>query len=93
MLTGELGHNQTKKQVLCYRFSIVPGVYGNEQAKYLDIVKQMLTHSLQDKDHPQVWFEAVKATTAFLTTNCEDHAIVYHFKDLLPGVIQVSIIA
>ena len=80
---------QLSTKDVSYRFSIVPGVFGNQQAHYLDIIKQMLSQSLQDKDHPQVWFEAVRATTAFLTTNSEEHAIVHHFKDLLPGVIQV----
>ena len=70
-------------------FSVVPGVFGNQQAHYLDIIKQMLGQSLQDKEHPQVWFEAVKATTAFLTTNEQEQSIVHNLKDLLPGVIQV----
>ena len=69
--------------------SVVPGVFGNQQPHYLDVIKQMLGQSLQDKDHPAVWFEAVKATTAFLTTNEKEQTIIHYFKDLLPGVIQV----
>ena len=70
--------------------SVVPGVFGNQQPHYLDVIKQMLGQSLQDKDHPAVWFEAVKATTAFLTTNEKEQTIIHYFKDLLPGVIQVQ---
>ena len=76
---------------LLFYYSVVPGVFGNQQTNYLDIIKQMLSQSLHDKDHPQCWFEAVKATTAFLTTNEEEQSIIHHFKDLLPGVIQVRV--
>lgn len=56
----------------------------------MDIIKQMLSQSLSVQDAPNVCFEAVKALTAFLTTNEGEASIVHHFRDLLPGVIQVS---
>jgi hypothetical protein len=51
----------------------------------------MLAQSMAVPDAPTVWFEAVKALTAFLTTNEGEASIVHHFRDLLPGVIQVCI--
>ena len=69
--------------------SVVPGIFGDQQTHYLE---QMLAQSLGAQDHSSVWFEAVKATTAFLTLNEGETAIVAHFKDLLPGVIQVMMI-
>jgi len=72
--------------------SVVPGIFGDQQTHYLEVIKQMLAQSLGAQDHSSVWFEAVKATTAFLTLNEGETAIVAHFKDLLPGVIQVMMI-
>lgn len=71
-------------------FSVVPGIFGDQQNHYIEVIKQMLAQSLAAHDQPSVWFEAVKATTAFLTTNEGEASIVHHFRDLLPGVIQVT---
>lgn len=68
---------------------MVPGIFGDQQTHYLDVIKQMLAQSLSAQDQPNVCFEAVKATTAFLTINEGESSIVNHFRDLLPGVIQV----
>ena len=35
-------------------FSVVPGVFGNQQAQYLDVIKQMLQQCLQDQANPPV---------------------------------------
>lgn len=73
---------------ICFN-SVVPGIFGDQQTHYLDVIKQMLAQSLATTDIPSVCFEAVKATTAFLTINEGEASIVFHFRDLLPGVIQV----
>ena len=70
---------------------MVPGIFGDSQSQYLDVIKQMLAQSFGVQDAPSVWFEAVKALTAFLTTNEGEATIVHHFRDLLPGVIHVNI--
>ena len=75
---------------LVYIYRVVPSIFGDQQTQYLDVIKQMLAQSLQDKDHSAVGFEAVKATTAFLTTNEGEMAIVNYFRDLLPALLNVS---
>ncbi|XP_071084426.1 importin-5-like [Haliotis cracherodii] len=69
-------------------FTVVPGVFGNQQAHYIEVIKQMLGQSLLDREHAQVRFEAVKATTAFLNANDKEQGLLNHFRDLLPGVVQ-----
>ncbi|XP_041352900.1 importin-5-like [Gigantopelta aegis] len=69
-------------------FSSVPGIFGNQQAHYLDVIKQMLGQCLQDRANPPVWFEAIKATSAFLLANDKEPTVLAHCKDLLPGVVQ-----
>ncbi|KAL4220293.1 Importin-5 [Mactra antiquata] len=76
------------KESALHIFSVVPGIFGDQQAQYMDVIKQMLGQSFAVQNAPNVWFEAVKALTAFLTTNEGEAAIVHHFRDLLPGVIQ-----
>lgn len=67
----------------------VPGIFGNQQSHYIDVIKQMLSQCLHDRDNPQVWFEAIKATTAFLVVNDKNHHLLHHYKDLLPHIIEV----
>ncbi|OWF47177.1 importin-5-like [Mizuhopecten yessoensis] len=72
-------------------FTNVPGIFGNQQTHYLDVIKQMLNSNLHDADHPQVRFEAVKATTAFLVANDKQQSILAHFRDLLPAILQAMV--
>ncbi|KAL3846795.1 hypothetical protein ACJMK2_017751 [Sinanodonta woodiana] len=67
---------------------VVPGIFGNQQAHYLEVIKQMLGQSLHDQANTNVWFEAVRATSAFLTANEKEQAVIHQFRDLLPGIIQ-----
>lgn len=76
------------KESALHIFSVVPGIFGNQQAQYLEVIKQMLAQSLAVHDVPSVMFESVKATTAFLTSNEGETSIVAHFRDLLPGIIH-----
>lgn len=71
--------------------SAVPRIFGNQQSHYIDIIKQMLSQSLQDHANQQVWFEAVRATTSFLVANDKETAVLNHFKDLLSPMIQVRV--
>ena len=57
----------------------------------MDVIKQMLSQCLHDRDNPQVWFEAIKASVAFLVANDKNNHLLHHFKDLLPPIIQVEI--
>ncbi|CAH1781938.1 unnamed protein product [Owenia fusiformis] len=70
-------------------FSTTPGIFGNQQAQYLHVIKDMLHHCLMDASH-QVRFEAVKATAAFILANDEDEELNIQnlFKDLLQLIVQ-----
>ncbi|CAC5392691.1 IPO5 [Mytilus coruscus] len=70
-------------------FKNVPGIFGKQQSHYMDVIKQMLSRCLADRDNPQVWFEAIKASTAFLVANDKNNHLLHHFKDLLPPMIQL----
>ncbi|CAG5136843.1 unnamed protein product [Candidula unifasciata] len=80
--------NPVLKESALHILSAVPGIFGNQQAQYLDVVKQMLGVALMDRSHPQVCFEAVKATTAFIVNNEKEPAVHNHMKELLPLLIQ-----
>lgn len=69
-------------------FASVPGVFGNQQANFLDLIKQMLNQSLNDETF-NVRFQAVKAVTAFITLHEKETAILKHFYDLLPAILKV----
>jgi hypothetical protein len=74
---------------LLFFSSVFPGIFGNQQLHYLEVIKQMLAQSLQMRSAPAVVYEAVKATSAFLINNEKDHHMQFHFKDLLPAMVQV----
>ncbi|GFN79969.1 importin-5 [Plakobranchus ocellatus] len=80
--------NPMLKENALHILSAVPGIFGNQQAQYVEVIKQMLGAALSDRTHPQVCFEAVKATTAFLVNNDKEVALLNHFKELLPFLIQ-----
>ncbi|XP_071439915.1 importin-5 [Hetaerina americana] len=70
-------------------FTSAPGVFGNQQANYLDLIKQMLQQSLIDQANYEVRFQAVRATAAFILLHEKETTIQRHFADLLPHIIQV----
>lgn len=74
-----------------FDFSQVPGIFGNQQAHYLDVIKQMLTRCLNDTRNYEVQTEAVKAMTAFLSANDNSPNLLAQFKDLIPPLVQVRI--
>lgn len=70
-------------------FTSVPGVFGNQQANYLDLIKQMLQQSIVDATHYEVRFQAVRAIGAFIMLHDKEANIQKHFSELLPAVVQV----
>jgi len=70
-------------------FTSVPGVFGNHQASYLTLIKQMLQQSLVDTSSYHVRFQAVRAVAAFVLLHEKEVDIQKHFVDLLPVLIQV----
>lgn len=71
-------------------FAAVPGVFGNQQTNYLDLIKQMLQQSLIAQDCYDVRFQAVRAVGSFILLHDKEMPILKHFADLLPAMIQVT---
>ncbi|XP_067944804.1 importin-5-like [Watersipora subatra] len=66
-------------------FSSVPGIFANQQAQYMELIKQMLLSCLADNS--EVRFSAAKAACSFLVANDSDQQLLVYFRDLLPGVL------
>ncbi|XP_034952088.1 importin-5 [Chelonus insularis] len=71
-------------------FTSVPGVFGNQQSNYLDLIKQMLQQSIMDTTNYEVRFQAVRAIGAFIILHDKESNIQKQFSDLLPALIQVT---
>lgn len=67
----------------------VPGVFGNEQNKYLDVIKQMLIHYLCDISSEEIRCCAVKACTAFILCHENEKSIIKHMSDCILPMLQV----
>lgn len=72
-------------------FTAVPGIFGNQQTNYLDLIKQMLQQSLAAQDCYEVRFQAVRAVGAFILLHDKETPILKHFGDLLPIMMQVTV--
>lgn len=72
-------------------FTSVPGIFGNQQTNYLDLIKQMLQQSLVSQDSYDVRFQAVRAVGSFILLHDKETPILKHFGDLLPQMMHVTI--
>ncbi|KAL6036883.1 hypothetical protein STEG23_035540 [Scotinomys teguina] len=66
-----------------------PGIFGNQQQHYLDVIKRMLVQCMQDQEHPSIRTLSARATAAFILANEHNVALFKHFADLLPGFLQL----
>lgn len=71
-------------------FTSVPGIFGNQQSRYLDMIRQMLVQSLADTSNASVRFAAVKAIISFLLVHDKEVSIQRMFADSLPAMLQVG---
>jgi importin-5 len=71
-------------------FASVPGIFGNQQNNYLQIIKEMLMKYLDPSSNPDVRFQAVRAVVAFILLHDKEVEIQKYFSDLLPHVIMVT---
>lgn len=71
-------------------FASVPGIFGNQQSRYLEIIKQMLMKYLDRTSNPEVRFQAVRAVVAFILLHDKEVEIQKYFSDLLPHVIMIT---
>uniref|UniRef100_A0A3B5MRZ7 Uncharacterized protein n=1 Tax=Xiphophorus couchianus TaxID=32473 RepID=A0A3B5MRZ7_9TELE len=61
-----------------------PGIFGNQQQHYLEVIKRMLVQCMQD----QIRTLAARAAASFVLSNESNTALLKHFADLLPGILQ-----
>ncbi|EFN77942.1 Importin-5 [Harpegnathos saltator] len=71
-------------------FTSVPGVFGNQQTNYLDLIKQMLQQAVVDITNYEVRFQAVRAIGAFIILHDKEDNIHKHFSELVPALVQVT---
>ncbi|XP_036330351.1 importin-5 isoform X2 [Rhagoletis pomonella] len=73
-------------------FASVPSIFGNQEAQYLDLIKQMLAKSLEPTADVEVRFQAVRAIGAFILHHDKDgeSSVFKHFSDLLPRMIMIT---
>lgn len=81
--------NPVLKEAALQMFASTPGIFGNQQNNYLDLIKQMLHASLSPNEPYEVRFQAVRAIGAFICINDKETQIIKHFGDLLPGMLAV----
>uniref|UniRef100_A0A3Q3K9F1 Importin-5 n=1 Tax=Monopterus albus TaxID=43700 RepID=A0A3Q3K9F1_MONAL len=65
-----------------------PGIFGNQQQHYMEVIKRMLVQCMQDQANPQIRTLAARAATSFVLSNESNIALLKHFADLLPGILQ-----
>ncbi|CAH2223637.1 importin-5 [Pelobates cultripes] len=65
-----------------------PGIFGNQQQHYLDVIKRMLVQCMQDQNIPVIRTLSARAAGAFVLANEHNIPLLKHFADLLPGILQ-----
>uniref|UniRef100_A0AAQ5XZA6 TOG domain-containing protein n=1 Tax=Amphiprion ocellaris TaxID=80972 RepID=A0AAQ5XZA6_AMPOC len=65
-----------------------PGIFGNQQQHYMEVIKRMLVQCMQDQENPQIRTLAARAAASFVLSNESNTALLKHFADLLPGILQ-----
>ncbi|KAL1022067.1 hypothetical protein UPYG_G00021780 [Umbra pygmaea] len=65
-----------------------PGIFGNQQQHYMEVIKRMLVQCMQDQENPQIRTLAARAAASFVLSNEGNAALLKHFADLLPGILQ-----
>ncbi|XP_016093462.1 importin-5-like [Sinocyclocheilus grahami] len=65
-----------------------PGIFGNQQQHYMEVIKRMLVQCMQDQENPQIRTLAARAAASFVLSNDSNTALLKHFSDLLPGILQ-----
>ncbi|XP_023570964.1 importin-5 [Octodon degus] len=80
--------NMGLREAALHIFWNFPGIFGNQQQHYLDVIKRMLAQCMQDQEHPSIRTLSARATAAFILANEHNVALFKHFADLLPGFLQ-----
>ena len=78
------------KEVALHMFASVPGVFGNQEQQYIEVIKNMLASSLTDQSY-DVRFGAVKAACNYLMLHEKDSGLQKHLADLLGPIMTVTV--
>jgi hypothetical protein len=68
------------KESALQMFGSVPGIFGNQQSQYLNVIKQMLQQCMADWSNYPVRYQAVKSLSSFILLHDDDVAIQKHFQ-------------
>lgn len=82
--------NPEVKEVALHMFASVPGVFGNLEQQYYEVIKNMLASSLSDQTY-EVRFGAVKAAANYLLLHEKDTGLQKHLGDLLGPMMTVTV--
>ncbi|CAG2115591.1 unnamed protein product, partial [Medioppia subpectinata] len=69
-------------------FAAVPGVFGNQQTKYLEVIRQMLIQYLCENSNEEVKISAVKATSAFILVHETEKSVLKQMSDCILPMIH-----
>lgn len=79
------------KECALNMFSYLPGAFGNQQARYMDVIRQMLLHCLLESPvtNLDVRTAAVKATSSFVLAHVDEKQVVKQLQETIPHCIQL----
>jgi len=77
-------NDATVKDISLHIFCQYPGIFGDQQDHYKDVIHRMLAQCLQPTETKVVRYSASCALSAFLMENCENQSLIRHFQDLIP---------
>uniref|UniRef100_A0A8C2X1Z6 Karyopherin (importin) beta 3 n=1 Tax=Cyclopterus lumpus TaxID=8103 RepID=A0A8C2X1Z6_CYCLU len=78
----------TLRESALHIFWNFPGIFGNQQQHYMEVIKRMLVQCMQDQENPHIRTLAARAAASFVLSNESNSALLKHFSDLLPGLLQ-----
>lgn len=81
--SGTAQHKESALSIL----NSVPNIFGSAQQNYMGLIKEMLFASLNDPDHPNVRFAAIRASCAFLQ-ELEENEAKRNFSDFLKPMLK-----
>lgn len=78
--------NVTLREASLNIFTNFPGIFGNQETHYMQVIHQLLMSSLTDTNKT-ISFLAVKAITAFIKNHEKEMNVIMGFKDCLPSIL------
>jgi len=79
--------NVTLRESSLNIFTNFPGIFGNQETHYLQVIHQLLMRSLVDTNKT-ISYLAVKAITAFIKNHEKEMNVIMSFKDCLAPILQ-----